>query len=133
MLRSDALTPRQLVAITALLNGSRQASAAKAHVSPRTLHRWLQMPAFRTELARQRSRVIVDGLTTIAAGVEEAGDTLRSIARNRRAPASARVAACKAILEFAAGYDERSSLLERLEAVERGLADASAPARGPFS
>jgi hypothetical protein len=122
---AQGLSPRQMVAVAALLSNTREEAARCARVTARTLYRWMQAPGFRAELARQRSRVVADALTTLAAGVEDAATTLRAIAKNNRAPAASRVTACRAILDFAAGYDERSSLLARLEDLERGLRDAN--------
>jgi hypothetical protein len=123
---TDEISPRQLAAIGALLSCDSQIEAAeKVKVNPRTLRRWMGEDPFRRELGRQRSRLITDALNVLAAASNDAAAVLRSVANNGRSAPAPRVAAARAILDFAAGLDERSSLLERVEELERGLKDAN--------
>jgi hypothetical protein len=115
------LTPRQLTAIGALLSAETQEGAARAAgVSPRTLRRWQDEPAFIGELSRQRARVIGAVATALAGRAVACADALglTGASTSRRRADPAKVAAARATLDLFTAFVESSDIVSRLEALE---------------
>ena len=118
-----AVTPKQEALIAALLATPTIQEAAKAAGVPEhTAHRWLRdddafkaayMVARRDALRQATAR-----LTRASSGVV---NVLLQIAADKGAPASARVTACRTVLEFAYRAEELEDLSARLDALEQSL------------
>ncbi len=99
MASKTAKSAKRDAALLALLEGKSQAEAAKqAAVSDRTIRRWLADPSFAHDLERLRRARFARTLDRFAACGEEAVEVLRGIAQDPEKPASARVAAARALL-----------------------------------
>src|SRR5689334_1569137 len=98
----SAVSGKQEKAIIALLNEPTTKEAAEsAGVSEVTLWRWLQNPDFRSCYMEARRLAVQRAIARTQAATTEAVETLREIMRSTSTMASARVAASKAILDYA--------------------------------
>jgi hypothetical protein len=122
--REETLTARQEKALLALLaEPTVDAAAAAVGVTPRTLWRWQQEPAFRAALLALRREVFGTATTRLAAASTEAVAALREALTNPDSSWPARVSAARTILERAAAAIELEDLSERLAAVEARLGE----------
>jgi hypothetical protein len=88
------------LAVACLLQHPTVKAAAKAvGVGEQTLHRWLRDPIFAREVESARENVLTLASDELRAGTLEAVKTLREVTRNKKAPAGARVQACRVFLE----------------------------------
>src|SRR5262245_47727551 len=126
----EKLTRREEQAIAALLSEPTLPTAAgAAGVGERTLRRWLQQPEF-AGAYRDARRAALDAATArLQWAGAEAVETLREVAADKSAKASARVAAARAILEIAFRAQEAVELAERFEQIEAALAALQAAGR----
>jgi hypothetical protein len=118
------LKPRQLAAIEALLAEKTIVDACRAcGVPERTLRSWLRLPEFQEAYqAEQRARL---DLATAHLQAECVGavETLRNVHESKEVPASARVAAARAVLELAHKGIEKNEQDQRIEVLERTVAE----------
>lgn len=106
--------------LAALLGAPTITAAAKAAgVGERTLRRWLAEPAFRDAYAAARREAMQQASARLQDSAFAAVETLRQLAADENVPASARVAAARAILEQAARAAETEDLGARVARLER--------------
>lgn len=118
----EKLTPKQERAILALLSEDTAKAAAEAcGVNEATLWRWLQLPAFRARYREARRQAVEATFAHLQRSGERASKVLLEIAESADAPASARVAAARAIIEQGVRGVEVLDIVERIEALERLL------------
>ena len=119
------MTNRQQRALAALIRApTTREAAASAEVGYSTLRRWLsEDQEFREAYRAELSQLVEEAARSVRAGMGEASQTLREVAQNKEAPASARVQAAKAILDSGVRIVEIADILERLEALEDAQAD----------
>lgn len=115
----DTLTATQKRAIAALLTERDVRSAARAaHISERTLWRWLDDGAFREELSRQEGAVmdeVTRGLLSLqSAALEE----LQGMMVDDAITPGVRLQAVKTALEMHLKYRELNNLEERVKRLE---------------
>jgi hypothetical protein len=115
------LERRQHAAIAALLAESTVGkAAARAKVGERTLRRWMtESPAFRAGYAAARSAALDGAVKQLQVASTQAVRVLQRIARNKLAQDAARVSAARAINTTALKATELTTVMERLEALER--------------
>jgi len=119
---SEKLTPKQEKALAALLScGEVKAAAKKAGVGQTTLWRWLKEDAFIEEYRNGRRRLVETTVSRLSSDGVAASTALREIAEDKSAPASARVAAARAIIEHSIKGVEVLDLEPRLKEIERRL------------
>jgi hypothetical protein len=107
-------------AIAALLTcPSVPEAAQKAKVAERSLYRWLNRDDFQAAYRKERRKVVNHAVTTIQAGMSEAVQTLRNVMEDSESPASSKVSAARAILDFGLKSAELEDLAERVEALEK--------------
>ncbi len=112
------ISRKQETAITALLTcPSILEAAQQSAVAEVTLHRWLKEPAFQTAYKAARRAVVDHAMTQIQRATEEAVQTLRRVMKGAN-PASAKVAAARAILDLAFRSVEFEAFDARLAALE---------------
>ena len=120
------ITIKQEKAVVALLNEPTTKRAAKAAgVSEVTLWRWLQDRSFHTFYMEARRLAVQRSIARTQATTSEAVETLREIMKTAVANPAARVAAAKAILEFAMKGIELEDHERRLAEIEETLRDKS--------
>jgi len=116
------LTPIQERAIVALLSNANTRIAAKAvGVDEATLWRWLQDKEFHAAYMTIRRESVSLSIARLQQSTMEAVNTLKAIAKDKKAPASSRVMAAKAIIEYSIKAVEIEDLAVRLAEVEATL------------
>lgn len=119
VVRSDGLTPKQELAVAALLNEPTVARAAVAvGVNDRTLYRWLEEPAFRRAYRSARREAFGHAVSLAQRYAPLAVQTLTRICADEKAAAATRVAAAVALLKVTRESIELDDLAERVEALE---------------
>src|SRR2546423_9657819 len=114
---------RQEKAIIALLNEPTMKEAAEAAgVSEVTLWRWLQTAGFRAAYIEARRLVVQQAIARTQAATSEAVSTLREVMNDQSAKGSERIAAAKAILDYAMKGIELEDHEQRLMELEGKLA-----------
>lgn len=115
----SGLSAKQQKAVTALLDQPTiKDAAAAANISRATLNRWLDDETFATAYRSASHRVFETALSNLQAITAEAVQTLRSVQRDDAARPGEKVAAAKAVLDFALKGREALELTERLAALE---------------
>ncbi len=115
-LNSQKRARKQDQAIAALLEEPTISKAAKkAGVGERTLLRWLKLDDFQAAYSIAQRKVLSQAIAQIHQATSESVKTLRSVMMDESAPASARVAAAKIVLDFAIKGVEREDRLTALE------------------
>jgi hypothetical protein len=113
------LTPIQERALVALLSHANTRTAAKAvGVDEATLWRWLQDKDFHAAYMNWRRESVRQSIARLQQASGEAVNTLRTITKDKKAPASARVTAAKAIIEYSMKAVELEDLAERVAQLE---------------
>lgn len=115
---------KQEKAIIALLNEPTMKEAAEATgVSEVTLWRWLQQPEFRKSYMEARRLAVQRAIARTQAATSEAVETLREVMNDQSAKGSERIAAAKAILDYALKGVELEDHEQRLSELEAKLAE----------
>ena len=116
------LTPVQERAIVALLSHSTIKSAAKAiGIDDATLWRWLQDKEFHTAYMSFRRESVRQSIARLQQFSTEAVSTLRTIMKDKTAPASARVVAAKSIIDYSLKAVELEDLADRVAQLESAM------------
>ncbi len=109
-------------AISALLSSpSIPKAAQKVGVGEKTLFRWLQIESFKKAYLKARREIVNQAIAQIQGGMSEAVKTLKNVMHNKKAPASARVSAAKAMLDMGLKAVEIDELEGRIEVLENTL------------
>jgi transposase-like protein len=112
---------REEAAIAALLSEpSVDAAAKKIGVSPATLYRWLDEPAFRDRYRGARRQVLDHAVTALQQAASDAVAALREVANDQQQPAP-RVSASKAILDQAFRGLETLDLADEIATLKRQM------------
>jgi len=120
---TEKLTAKQEKALAALLAlGEVKAAAKDAHVGETTLWRWLKEAAFSSAYRDGRRRLVETTVARLMLDGTAASRALREITEDKAAPASARVAAARAILEHSIKGVEVLDLEPRLREIEKNIA-----------
>jgi hypothetical protein len=121
--KAEELSAKQQKALTALLHSSTVPDAAQAcGLSEATLHRYLHDDVFKAHYRRARSEIVEHAIVQLQRDCAVATKTLREVCESPAAPASARVAAAKTILDGAVKAVELQDLTARLEVLEQSVA-----------
>ncbi len=116
------LTPKQEQALIALLNEPTIERAAKtAGVGERTLHRWLEEPAFSRAYRRARREAFAQAMGASQRYAPLAVQTLAKIMADATLSVSARVSAATALLKFSRESIELDDLATRVDDLERSM------------
>jgi hypothetical protein len=117
------LTPKQERALASLLAlGEVKAAAQDAGCGETTLWRWLKDDTFAAAYREGRRKVLEASASRLTSDSTKASAVLLKIAEDEKAPASARVAAARAIIENAVKAVETLGLEPRLKEIERQMA-----------
>lgn len=120
------LSRKQDLAIAALLTcPTLQAAAQQCGLSETTLWRWLKHdPGFQTAYRDARRELVRVALGAVQAACSDAVETLRSVMQDGNAPASARVAAARTVLDMSlkgVEVEDHEARVVALEAQTNGL------------
>jgi len=91
-------------------------AAAKAEVSPRTVHRRLTDTEFRAAVIQRRATMISSALGRLADGMTEAADTLRALLKADAE--TVRLGAARALLETSIKLRDSVEMEERVTQLE---------------
>lgn len=120
---AENLDAKQELALAALLSSlTIRAAAKRAGVSESTLWRYLREPGFSKRYAQARREAVEHMTVRLQARAAGSAEILYSIAKDKKAPASARVAAARAVIEHTLKAVELSDLDVRLKEIETRLA-----------
>ncbi len=113
------LSANQIKGIQALLSSNtREKAAQKAGVTRNTMYRWLNDDLFLAELNKAKGQLIRHHLLTLQRATVDAVKTLTEICKDKKAPASARVAAAREILNNTLKSIELEDIEARIKAIE---------------
>jgi hypothetical protein len=113
------LTPIQERAIVALLSNANTRTAAKAvGIDEATLWRWLQDQEFHAAYMTIRRESVSLSIARLQQSTMEAVNTLKAIAKDKKAPASARVMAARSIIEYSIKAVQVEDLAARVAEIE---------------
>ena len=111
-------------AITALVaNPSIKAAAAACGISEKTLHQWLNEPAFASELKKAQDATTKAAMKRVVASVSAAVTVLEEIMQDVSVPPAARVSAARTLLDSALKVYETQDIEERIAAIERAAGE----------
>ena len=117
----DDLSPRQSLAIPAVVASPSLAAAARAaHVSRSTLRRWMRDRRFRTELERVRQEAVELAYTELQALALESVATLAGVLKDP--DARVRTTAARAILQHLRQLDADRNIKNRLDILDNTFA-----------
>lgn len=117
------MSPKQEKALASLLAlGEVKAAAKDAKCGETTLWRWLKDETFAEAYRDGRRRLVEASAARLTSDSAAASKVLLKIAEDEESPASARVAAARAIIENAVKAVETLDLEPRLKEIERALA-----------
>lgn len=121
MAGNGKLSSRQERAILALLTeASVEAAAIAAKVGGRTLHRWLKEDVmFIAAYRAARAAAVSQTIGRLQQASSEAVNTLTDVMRDTDAPAPAKVAAARIVLEMAVRNTEIGELQRRVAELEQ--------------
>jgi hypothetical protein len=122
----DKFDRKHEAAVAALLTTtSVQAAAQQSGVSARTLRRWLERDDFQAAYRRAKRELINGAVHTLLHATESATQVLISIMQDPEQPASARVAAARAVLNMVMHALRDEDLDGRFTAIEQRLAEVN--------
>ena len=123
----DNLDATQERAIIALLNHPTIREAAKSlDIGERTLHTWLDQPAFSSAYRRARRQAFAQAISLTQRYAPMAVQTLAKVASDPNVPAAAKVSASTALLKFSRESIELDDVVERVEALEADMKERKA-------
>ena len=93
-------------------------AAGKSGVSERTAYRVVKKPAFRKLVKRCRSRLWRSLSGKLVAACDDAITELRRVATDSASPATARVSACRGLIEAALRFKDSADVERRLNELE---------------
>ena len=108
----------QQLAANVLMCKTLKEAAAQSGISERTLRRIRKTGEFQAALDTARSAAFERAVDAICSAAPENVEQLKAISTDPDAPASARVAAARFMLEFARDHYSREEIIERLIALE---------------
>jgi hypothetical protein len=118
------LTAKQEKALASLLSlGEVRAAAKDSGVGETTLWRWLKDETFAMAYREGHRKLLEAGAAALTANTSKASKVLLEVAEDKQAPASARVAAARAIIDGATKAVETLDLLPRVAELEKFIAD----------
>jgi hypothetical protein len=107
-------------AITALITQPSVAAASQqCGMSERTLARWGKDESFAAEMKAKRDELLQSAIDRLKSSALEGGNVLIAIASNVASSESARVAAAKALIDYALRVAAIEDLAARIEDLER--------------
>ena len=113
------LSQNQEKAIAALLASPSIPAAAKVvGIGQSTLCRWLKLDGFKDAYLNAKKEVVCQAVGKVQSAMTEAVCTLQTVMADLEAPASARVAAARAILDLGLRAFEMEEFEQRLKILE---------------
>ncbi|MFO0815306.1 MAG: hypothetical protein U0796_18990 [Gemmatales bacterium] len=118
--RKNTIVSNETLLISLACGSTIEAAAAKAGVTPRTVHRRLADPDFRQQLQEFRANMIERASSMLGAAAMEAVKTLLSL-MERSVPHATRLGAARAVLELGIKLRDLIEVERRLSALELAM------------
>jgi hypothetical protein len=116
----NGVTPKQELAIVALLTESTISKAAKsANIPEGTMRRWLAQGPFKRAYREARREAFSQAISLTQKYAPMAVHALAKILSDEQSPAGARVQAAVAVLKFTRESIELDEMVERIERLEQ--------------
>jgi phage terminase small subunit len=120
----EGLNPREILFVDALALGHTLGDAAiAASISARSGRRWKAKPEIAAAIRVRMTENIAVGRAILAAGMSKAATGLVAMASGEAVADSARVSACRAVVENATKLVEIDEMTARLEQLEAQIAE----------
>ena len=118
------MTPNKEKALVALLtHKTKNEAAAAAGITSRTLRDYFNDPEFQNAYKSAFGNMVEDATRQAQQTINPALSTLREIIEDGEEPATTRVQACKAALEYALRLTEQFDVLEQLKNLEQDIGE----------
>ena len=115
------MTPQKEKALAALLMcKNKKEAAAAAGITPRAITKYLSDPEFQREYAKAFHGLVDDATREAQGALSPAISVLRTIALSDTESSSARIAACRSLLEYGLRLTEFSDILRELQQLTGG-------------
>lgn len=114
---------REYIAMCILTTASYDQAAKKSGVSKTTLYRLRQEPEFQELIVKIKNDMFQDTLKKAQVYSMESLEVLKEIMHDTSATDSSRVAAARTILELGLNSAEQELILNKIEALERVIAE----------
>ena len=121
------------IALDTLICRTTDEVATKNGISVSALYRIRQGADFAEAVKRHKANLFRDAMNTAQASASDAVQTLRAIAADATAPASARVSAAGKLLDVGLSIYDQEEIIDRLISIERRIGDAKGYAQLPVS
>lgn len=122
MSENVTLSAKQRRGIISLLEeGTIQAAAESAGVTPKTIYRWMDDPDFRAALRAAEGQLLVLVTARLNDEAAAAVRTLSEMHKDENQPGGVRVRAANYILNHLLKIRDQREIVERLEALERKI------------
>lgn len=116
------MSPKQEKCLASLLTANSKAeAAAAAGVSARTLRTYLQDPAFQKAYIAAFSELVTEATRQVQRSLSPAISTLKEIVEDKDEATTARISACRCLLEFGLKMTEQTDVIGRLDDLEAAM------------
>lgn len=120
--RKGVLAPRQQRALSALLtHPTKEAAAAAAGITSKTLRGYLADPLFQAEYKKAFGGLVEDAARQARQALSPALSTLREIAADGNETAQVRISAARSVLEYGLRLTEQADIAAKLQELEAEL------------
>jgi transposase-like protein len=117
--RSEEVTPKQRMLITAMLSGKSIVDAAKeAGIAAKTAHQWLKLAQVQAAYRDAQHALFDDAIRLFMTDMNDARITLRTLMKDIETPAATRVRAAQLIIEQSINLNKMSELEQKLAELE---------------
>lgn len=106
-----------------MANPSIKAAAAACGISEKTIHQWLNDPAFASALKAAQDATTRAAMRRVVSSVSAAVTVLEEIMQDVSVPPAARVSAARTLLDSALKVYETQDIEERIAAIERAAGE----------
>jgi hypothetical protein len=116
-------TTRDRAIVALLTEPTLEKASAKAGISLRTIKRWLKDPAFEEKYLEVKDHLLSHATSRLTMATGTVVDVLIEIAKDKKATHSARVSACRVVLETALRGQEVDRFSKQLHELEQQTAE----------
>ncbi len=115
------MTPQKEKALAALLMcKNKKDAAASAGITPRAITKYLADPEFQREYAKAFQSLVDDATREAQGALSPAISVLRTIALDEEENSTARIAACRSLLEYGLRLTEFNDILQEIQQITGG-------------
>lgn len=116
------MTPKKQKALLALLaHPTKEAAAAAAGITPKTLRSYLEDPEFQAEYKKAFAGLVEDATRQAQQALAPALSTLREVVEGSSNGPQFRISAARSILEYSLKLTEQNDILSQLQELEEAM------------